>query len=67
MFRWAFDFLDDVAGFPISESLIPYTLQSSNFDALIVGILNTLLVAVDLYSAGDHRRLLHRHLPPVQQ
>jgi general L-amino acid transport system permease protein len=40
------DFLDDVAGFPISESLIPYTLQSSNFDALIVGILNTLLVAV---------------------
>jgi general L-amino acid transport system permease protein len=41
-----FDFLDDVAGFPISESLIPYTLQSTNFDALIVGILNTLLVAV---------------------
>ncbi|MFM9845189.1 MAG: amino acid ABC transporter permease [Dongiaceae bacterium] len=40
------DFLDDVAGFPISESLIPYSLQSSNFDALIVGILNTLLVAV---------------------
>jgi general L-amino acid transport system permease protein len=40
------DFLDDTAGFPISESLIPYTLQSSNFDALIVGILNTLLVAV---------------------
>jgi general L-amino acid transport system permease protein len=38
------DFLDDVAGFPIGQVLVAYDLQSSNFRALIVGILNTLLV-----------------------
>lgn len=38
------DFLDDIAGFPISQSLIYYDLLSSNFDALVIGILNTLLI-----------------------
>ena len=37
-------FLENVAGFPVSQALIHFDLQSTNFDALIVGILNTLLV-----------------------
>lgn len=38
------DFLWNTAGFPVSQTLISYDLQSTNFQALIVGILNTLLV-----------------------
>ena len=41
-----FDFLDGVAGFDISISLIPYSLQSSYGQAFLVGLLNTLLVSV---------------------
>jgi general L-amino acid transport system permease protein len=41
-----FDFLGREAGFDISESLIPYTPASSYLHALVVGLLNTLKVAI---------------------
>ena len=42
-----FAFLDETAGFGISQSLVPYSDVSSTFlDVFIVGLLNTLLVAV---------------------
>ena len=41
-----FGFLDDRAGFPISESVIPYAEDNSYLRALIVGILNTLKVSL---------------------
>ena len=44
--RTGFGFLGDRAGFPISESIIPYTDDNSYGRALIVGILNTLKVAL---------------------
>src|SRR5689334_9439322 len=40
-----FGFLDGTAGFDISISLIPYSLQSSYGRAFLVGLLNTLLVS----------------------
>ena len=40
-----FGFLDGIAGFDISITLIPYTLQSSYGRAFLVGLLNTLLVS----------------------
>jgi general L-amino acid transport system permease protein len=42
----SFDFLGAPAGYDINQRLIEYTSQSSNFRAALVGILNTLLVAV---------------------
>lgn len=41
-----FSFLNDAAGFDINQKLIPYTEASSHGRALLVGLLNTLLVAV---------------------
>jgi general L-amino acid transport system permease protein len=41
--RWGF--LGDPAGYDINQTLVPYTSQSSNMQAALVGILNTLLVA----------------------
>jgi len=42
-----FAFLGETAGFGVSQSLIPYSDASSTFlDVFIVGLLNTLLVAV---------------------
>lgn len=41
-----FGFLDSRSGFDIAQTLIPYSSNSTYFDAFIVGILNTLLVAV---------------------
>jgi general L-amino acid transport system permease protein len=41
-----FDFLRHTAGFDISQSLIPYTNTMSYGRAFLVGLLNTLLVAV---------------------
>lgn len=41
-----FDFLGAPAGYDINQRLIEYTSQSSNFKAAVVGILNTMLVAV---------------------
>ncbi|MCX7566845.1 ABC transporter permease subunit [Sulfitobacter sp. F26169L] len=42
----SFSFLGSAAGYDINQTLIEYTSQSSNLRAAIVGILNTLLVAV---------------------
>lgn len=41
----SFGFLNERAGFDIGQSLIPYSSDSTYFDALVVGLLNTLLVA----------------------
>lgn len=41
-----FDFFSDTAKFDIFFTLIPYSRASTYFDAFIVGLLNTLLVAV---------------------
>ncbi len=41
-----FGFLGDPAGYDINERLIEYTSQSTHARALLVGLLNTLLVAV---------------------
>lgn len=41
-----FGFLDTTAGFGIIQTLIPYTEQSSYGRAFLVGLLNTLVVAV---------------------
>ncbi|ODN70324.1 amino acid ABC transporter permease [Methylobrevis pamukkalensis] len=41
-----FGFFDDRAGFEIAQSLITYSSDSSYGDAFIVGLLNTLLIAV---------------------
>ncbi|WP_022942478.1 amino acid ABC transporter permease [Psychromonas hadalis] len=42
-----FSFLDDVAGFGISQTLIPYDDGASTYyDVFVVGLLNTLLVAI---------------------
>ncbi|MFX0541769.1 amino acid ABC transporter permease [Roseovarius sp. S4756] len=42
----SFGFLEETAGYDVGQTLIPYTSQSSNWQAAKVGILNTLLVAV---------------------
>ncbi len=39
-------FLNNVAGFALSQTLISYSEVSTYFDAFVVGLLNTLLVAV---------------------
>jgi general L-amino acid transport system permease protein len=41
----SFDFLYQRAGFDVGQSLIQYSSDSTQLDALIVGLLNTLLVA----------------------
>lgn len=41
-----FGFLGEPSGFDISQTLIPYSSKSTYADALVVGILNTLLVSV---------------------
>jgi general L-amino acid transport system permease protein len=41
-----FDFWDERSGFDISQTLIPYSTESTYADAFLVGLLNTLLVAV---------------------
>lgn len=40
-----FGFLFEPSGFDISQTLIPYTSQSTYADALLVGVLNTVLVS----------------------
>ncbi|MGL4608543.1 MAG: ABC transporter permease subunit [Trueperaceae bacterium] len=44
--RLDYDWLDDRAGFPVTESVIPYTEDNSYGRVLLVGFLNTLKVAV---------------------
>ena len=41
-----FDFLWSRAGYDIGQTLIPYTNDSTHGRALVIGLLNTLLVAV---------------------
>ncbi|MEI4260494.1 amino acid ABC transporter permease [Roseovarius sp. D0-M9] len=41
----SFGFLEDTAGYDVGQALIPYSSQSSNWQAAKVGILNTMLVA----------------------
>jgi len=41
-----FGFLWEPSGFDVSQTLIPYSSNDTYFDALIVGLLNTLLVSV---------------------
>jgi general L-amino acid transport system permease protein len=43
---WGYDFLDEAAGFPISESLIPYDASYPFARAFLVGLLNTIKVAL---------------------
>ena len=42
----SFGFLNERAGFDVGQSLISYTSDSTYTDALIVGLLNTLLIAI---------------------
>ena len=48
-----FGFWNDVAGFDINLHLISYSNLSTYGRAFWVGLLNTLLIAVDLHPAGD--------------
>jgi general L-amino acid transport system permease protein len=43
---WGYDFLDEAAGFPISESVLPYDASYPFARAFVVGLLNTLRVAL---------------------
>ena len=44
-FASGFDFLDRTAGFDISQTLVAYTAQSTFRQAIIVGLVNTLVVS----------------------
>ncbi|MBT3559337.1 MAG: ABC transporter permease subunit [Rhodospirillales bacterium] len=44
--NYNFAFLWEASNYDISQTMIAYTSQSSNFQAMIVGILNTLMVAI---------------------
>lgn len=43
---FGFSFLEGRAGFNLGQALIPYSSDSTNTDALLVGLLNTLLISV---------------------
>ena len=43
---FSYDFLSEPASYDINQTLIPYTSRSTHLEAAIVGLLNTLLVAV---------------------
>ena len=43
---FSFEFLSEPASYDINQTLIPYTSRSTHMTAAIVGLLNTLLVAV---------------------
>ncbi|AGB71069.1 MULTISPECIES: amino acid ABC transporter permease [Rhizobium] len=43
---FGFDFLEGRAGFNLGQALIPYSSDSTNTTALIVGLLNTLLISL---------------------
>ena len=61
-----FGFWNDTAGFDISQTLIAYSAQASTYGrAFWVGLLNTLLVAVDRHRPRDHPRLHRRHRAAV--
>ena len=59
---------NNTAGFDISQTLIPFSAAGSTYgDAFIVGLLNTLVVAVDRHRPRDDPRLHHRHRAPVEE
>ena len=63
-----FGFWNQTAGFDISQTLIEYSAQAGTYGrAFWVGLLNTLLVAVDRHRACDHRRLPRRHRAAVDE
>jgi len=41
-----FGFLNERAGFDVGQALIPYTSDSTYLDALLVGLINTLVIAI---------------------
>lgn len=43
---WGYGFLDEAAGFPISESMLPYDASYPFARAFVVGLLNTLKVSL---------------------
>jgi general L-amino acid transport system permease protein len=43
---WGYGFLDEAAGFPISESLLPYDASYPFSRAFVIGVLNTLKVSL---------------------
>ena len=43
---WNLDFLNSSAGFDIGQSLIAFNASSSNWDAFVVGVLNTIVVSI---------------------
>ncbi len=43
---YSFSFMSEASNYDISQTLIEYTSQSSHYQAMFVGILNTLMVAV---------------------
>ena len=43
---WSYGFLDEAAGFPISESLLPYDASYPFARAFVIGVLNTLKVSL---------------------
>ncbi len=62
-----FSFLNEAAGFGIGESIIPYDAAQSYGRALLVGILNTLHVAIVGVVLATSPRRRHGHRPGLQQ
>ena len=61
-----FGFLRGRAGFDISDTPIAYTSDSTYFRAILVGLINTLIVAFVRHHHGHHHRLHRRHRPAVE-
>ena len=61
------DFLWQPSSYDISQSLIEYNSRSTHFRAMIVGILNTLLVAVFRHHPGHRHRLSAGRVPAVEE
>ena len=51
----SYEFLEEPAGYDINQRLIEYNSQSTHWRASVVGVLNTLLVAVVGFSADSDR------------
>ena len=62
-----FDFLWKTAGFDISFTLFPWTGRSDYWEAFLVGLTNTILVAVLGIILSDPHRLHDRHRAPLSQ
>ena len=60
-----FAFLGREAGMPIADTWLAYSPKNTYLRAFIVGIVNTLRVAVDRHRAGDRARHADRHRAAV--